>query len=99
MQFSVIIGLYLSAMGVGGVAVGVLESGWLAVSLRWNGRRRARRHVGALLFFSFARLSYFHVVLFGLVFAIGVLVGLELPLLMRLLKDQPRISRTWFRGF
>jgi spermidine synthase len=40
-----------------------------------------------LLFLSFGRLSYFPVVLYGLVFGIGVLVGLELPLLMRILKD------------
>jgi spermidine synthase len=41
-----------------------------------------------LLFLSFARLTFFHVVLYGVVFAIGVLVGLELPLLMRIVKDQ-----------
>src|SRR5262249_39933404 len=40
-----------------------------------------------LLFLSFARLSYFHVILYSAVFGIGVLVGLELPLLMRILKD------------
>jgi spermidine synthase len=41
-----------------------------------------------LLFLSFAHVGYFHVVLYGVVFAIGVLVGLELPLLMRILKDE-----------
>jgi spermidine synthase len=40
-----------------------------------------------LLFLSFARVSYFYVVLYVVVFAIGVLVGLEIPLLMRILKD------------
>ena len=37
-----------------------------------------------LLFFAFANLSYFAVVLYGIVFGIGVLVGLEIPLLMRI---------------
>jgi spermidine synthase len=40
-----------------------------------------------LLFLSFARLTAFHAVLYGVVSAIGVLVGLELPILMRILKE------------
>jgi spermidine synthase len=40
-----------------------------------------------LLFLSFANLNYFHLVLYFVVFAIGALVGLELPLLMRILKE------------
>src|SRR5262249_52399055 len=87
-EFSLIIGIYLSALGVGA---------WLS---RFIERGLARRFVevelavallgGAsapLLFLSFARLSYFHVILYSTVFGIGVLVGLELPLLMRILKD------------
>jgi spermidine synthase len=41
-----------------------------------------------LLFLSFAHLSYFSIVLYGVVFLIGTLVGLEIPLLMRILKDE-----------
>jgi spermidine synthase len=87
-QFSVIIGIYLSALGVGS---------WLS---RFVERELVRRFVdvelavavlgGAsapLLFLSFAHLSYFYVVLYGVVFLIGVLVGLEIPLLMRILED------------
>ena len=87
-QFSIIIGIYLSALGAGA---------WVS---RFVERELARRFVdvelavavlgGAsapLLFLSFAHLSYFHVVLYALVFLIGVLVGLEIPLLMRILKD------------
>ena len=40
-----------------------------------------------LLFFGFAHLQWFQALLFLIVFAIGVLVGLELPLLMRILKE------------
>jgi spermidine synthase len=87
-QFSLIIGIYLSALGAGA---------WLS---RFVERELARRFVevelavavlgGAsapLLFLSFARLSFFHVVLYAVVFLIGVMVGLEIPLLMRILKD------------
>ncbi|HEX8476524.1 MAG TPA: polyamine aminopropyltransferase [Pyrinomonadaceae bacterium] len=87
-QFSLIIGIYLFAMGAGS---------WLS---RFVERELARRFVevelavavvgGAsapLLFLSFAHLGYFQVVLYTMVFIIGALVGLEIPLLMRLLKD------------
>jgi spermidine synthase len=87
-QFSLIIGIYLFALGVGA---------WLS---RFLGANLARAFIevelgvailgglsAPLLFLSFARLSYFHVVLYGVVSAIGILVGLELPLLMRILKD------------
>src|SRR5918998_1771460 len=87
-QFSLIIGIYLFAMGVGS---------WLS---RFVDKELARRFIdvelavavlgGAsapLLFLSFANLSYFHVILYGVVFLIGTLVGLEIPLLMRILKD------------
>jgi spermidine synthase len=88
-QFSIIIGIYLFAMGVGS---------WLS---RFIDKHIAERFVeielsvavvggfsAPLLFFSFAHLSYFAVVLYGIVFIIGVLVGLEIPLLMRILKDE-----------
>jgi spermidine synthase len=87
-QFSLVIGIYLFAMGVGA---------WLS---RFVDKGLARRFIevelavalvgGAsapLLFLSFARLGWFHLVLYGLVFVVGVLVGLELPLLMRILRD------------
>jgi len=88
-QFSLIIGLYLSALGVGA---------WLS---RYIDRGLARRFVeielgvaligglsAPLLFLSFAHLKYFYLALFSIVFVIGALVGLEIPLLMRILKDQ-----------
>src|SRR5689334_18332754 len=41
-----------------------------------------------LLFLTFARVNYFFVVLYLVVFGIGVFVGLEIPLLLRILKDE-----------
>src|SRR3954465_11254420 len=88
-QFSIIIGIYLFAMGVGS---------WLS---RFIDKNVAERFVeielsvavvggfsAPLLFLSFAPLSYFGSDRCGVVFVIGVLVGLEIPLLMRILKDE-----------
>jgi spermidine synthase len=87
-QFSLIIGIYLFAMGVGS---------WLS---RFIERDLARRFVDVelgvallggvsapLLFLTFANLSYFQIILYTVVFLIGAFVGLEIPLLMRILKD------------
>lgn len=88
-QFSLIIGIYLSALGVGAWLSGFIDTGLarkfieieIAVALLGG-------FSAPLLFLSFARLSYFQVILYAIVLGIGTLVGLELPLLMRILKDQ-----------
>src|SRR6185295_16627331 len=88
-QFSLVIGLYLSAMGAGA---------WLSRRLESHLARRfveielAVAVVGGVsapvLFLAFGAVAHFQVVLLAFVAAIGVLVGLELPLLMRLLEGQ-----------
>lgn len=87
-QFSLVIGVYMSALGVGAwlsrsieehVARGFIEVE-LAVALLGGAS-------APLLFLAFGVVDWFRPLLFGLVFVIGVLVGLELPLLMRILKD------------
>jgi spermidine synthase len=87
-QFSLIIGIYLSALGVGAWLSKFIEN---AIARRFIDVELGVAILGGasapLLFLSFARLSYFPIVLYTLVFLIGVLVGLELPLLMRILKD------------
>lgn len=87
-QFSLIIGIYLSALGVGA---------WLS---RFIDRDLAAKFVDVelavaligglsapLLFLGFSRLSWFQFFLYLVVFTIGTLVGLELPILMRILKE------------
>ncbi len=87
-QFSLVIGIYLSALGAGA---------WIS---RFVDERLARCFIevelavaligglsAPVLFLAFSSVGTFRVVLYGIVFAIGTLVGLELPLLMRLLKD------------
>src|ERR671921_782073 len=83
-QFSTVIGTYLFAMGVGS---------WLS---RWIGRGLVARFVAivvlvggfssTVLFLAFAYTSAFRLVLYVMVAVLGVLVGLEIPLLMRILK-------------
>ncbi|MFZ4735178.1 MAG: polyamine aminopropyltransferase [Bradymonadia bacterium] len=88
-QFSIIIGLYLSAMGVGSWLSGHIERG---LATRFLDVELGVALLGGLsapmLLFAFARLSWFPVVLYGVVFLIGTLVGLEIPLLMRICKDR-----------
>src|SRR5688572_3029565 len=88
-QFSTIIGVYLFAMGIGA---------WLSKFVEKNLIQRfieieiAVALIGgasaSILFFSFARVEFFRVVLYGIVLIIGTLVGTEIPLLMRILKDR-----------
>lgn len=88
-QFSTVIGTYLFAMGIGS---------WLS---RFIVRGLVARFVtieimvglvggfsSAALFVAFAYSDGFRLLLYALVLAVGVLVGLEIPLLMRILRDR-----------
>src|SRR5947209_18424280 len=74
-QFSLIIGVYLSALGVGAWLSRFIDTGlarcFIEVEL---GVALLGGLSAPLLFLSSARLTFFHVVLYGVVFAIGVLV-------------------------
>jgi spermidine synthase len=88
-QFSTVIGVYLSAMGLGA---------WLS---KWVQRGLARRFVevelavalvggvsAPLLFLSFGYLpQFFRPVLYAVVLLVGALVGLEIPLVLRILRE------------
>jgi spermidine synthase len=88
-QFSLVIGVYLSAMGLGS---------WLSRFLRGDLLARfiqVELVVGVIggvssvaLFASYAYLGTVRPLLFTLVTVIGTLVGLEIPVLMRILKDE-----------
>ena len=85
-QFSLVIGVYLSAMGLGS---------WLSKFIerdlhdRFVGVQVAIAGVGGFsataLFFGFAWLADVRPLLFSLLVIVGTLVGLEIPLLMRLM--------------
>ncbi|HEX6124092.1 MAG TPA: polyamine aminopropyltransferase [Pyrinomonadaceae bacterium] len=88
-QFSLIIGIYLFAMGVGSWASKYIDK---RIAEKFIDIELAVAVLGGfsapLLFLTFAHISYFQIVLYSMVFLIGVLVGLEIPLLMRILKDE-----------
>jgi len=88
-QFSLVIGLYLSALGLGAYASKFVEHN---IARRFIDVELATALLGGvsapLLLFAFARGASFHLVLWSVVLGTGTLVGLELPLLMRLLRDQ-----------
>ncbi len=88
-QFSLVIGIYLSAMGVGSWLSGFLETN---LASKFIEIELAVALIGGfsapLLFLTFANVSYFAIILYSMVFVIGALVGLEIPLLMRILKDE-----------
>jgi spermidine synthase len=88
-QFSTIIGAYLFAMGIGS---------WLS---RYIGSELVDHFVrieivlgliggcsAAILFLVFGEVSHFRVALYALVGLIGILVGLEIPLLLRILQGE-----------
>jgi spermidine synthase len=88
-RFSTAIGLYLFALGVGA---------WLSKFLT---DRIAERFVdvelavslaggssAAALFLAFGHGRWFEPALYGSILAVGTLVGLEIPLLLRILKDE-----------
>jgi spermidine synthase len=92
-QFSTVIGVYLSAMGLGSWLSKFLNRG---LARRFVDLELAVALVGGfsapLLFQAFAHTHAFRVVLYGVVMAVGTLVGLEIPILMRILKDQVRFK-------
>ncbi|MDM4013972.1 polyamine aminopropyltransferase [Roseiconus lacunae] len=87
-QFSFVIGVYLSALGIGS---------WLS---KYVDDKLARTFIEIelalallgglstpLLFLAFGHITWFRIALFSSVVAIGTLVGLELPLLMRIMRE------------
>lgn len=87
-QFSTIIGVYLFAMGVGSWLSRFIEKN---IAEKFIDIELAVAVIGGvsapILFLTFAYVSYFGLILYSMVFIIGTLVGLEIPLLMRILKD------------
>jgi spermidine synthase len=82
-QFSTVIGTYLFAMGVGSWLSKFIVRDVLGVFIGLIGGFSA-----LILFALFDQVASFRVLLYSLVFVTGTLVGLEIPLLLRLLKDQ-----------
>jgi len=87
-QFSLVIGVYLFALGAGAWLSRFVEEGLGRAFIEVEYAVALLGGFSApLLFLSFAYLDGFRAFLFAIVFLIGTLVGLELPLLMRILKE------------
>lgn len=86
-QLSTVIGVHLSAMGVGAWLSKYVEE---RVAERFVDCQIAASFVGGLggplLYLTFAQSSHVRLVLYVLVASTGILVGAELPLLMRVLR-------------
>jgi spermidine synthase len=88
-QFSTVIGTYLFAMGIGSALSRYIHRGlvhrfvWIELLLGVIGGFSS-----ALLMLAFAFTQGFELILYTLVVVMGVLVGLEIPLLMRIVKDR-----------
>ena len=88
-QFSTVVGVYLFSMGIGSYLskyihrniVGMFIQVELILGLIGGSS-------AALLFFAFAHVQSFRVLLYSQVCIVGTLVGLEIPLLLRILKDR-----------
>lgn len=99
-QFSTIIGVYLFSMGIGSF----LSKFFITGLLQWF--IRIELLVGliggfsaALLFIAFPIAASFRIILYALVGITGILVGLEIPLLMRILKDKVEFKELVSRVF
>jgi spermidine synthase len=88
-QFSIVIGLYLSALGLGSYLSRFIDS---QLGLRFIDIELATALLGGLsapgLFIAFGFGVSFETLLFVVVVAVGTLVGIELPLLMRILETR-----------
>ncbi|GAB5448672.1 polyamine aminopropyltransferase [Gymnodinialimonas sp.] len=86
-QFSFVIGVFLSAMGVGAWAsrfVGDALSGFVRAQIALGAIGGA---LGPVLFFSYAIYGAVGLPLYGGLIAIGVLSGMEIPLISRVMKE------------
>lgn len=87
-QWSLVIGVYLSAMGLGSwlskYIVRHLHARFIHIQLVIA---LVGGYSATALFFGFARLSSVRPLLFGILVLVGTMVGLEIPLLMRIMKQ------------
>lgn len=94
-QFSLVIGVFLTSMGLGSWLSGRIRrhlAAWfVAIELLIGVVGGTTALVG---FAAFAFTEIFHAVLFGQVTLVGVLVGLEIPLVIRILRRRDELRPT-----
>ncbi len=87
-QFSIIIGVYLFSMGIGAFLSKYFKKNLLGWFIQIEIIVGVVGGISStILFIAFEHASGFHLILYSLIVITGTLVGLEIPLLMRILKD------------
>ncbi len=88
-QFSTIIGVYLFSMGIGSYISKFIHNNLISWFIQIEILVGVIGGISStILFFSFEHVSGFHIILYSLISLTGILVGLEIPILMRILKDK-----------
>jgi spermidine synthase len=93
-QFSLVIGVFLSAMGVGSYLTKFVKKDLLELFVSLELWIALIGGASSILMFAAGAFmeEFFHLVFYGLCILIGALVGAEIPLLIRILKDGDGIS-------
>ena len=93
-QFSLVIGVFLCAMGLGAYIAKFVRKNLLKVFIEveiWIGLVGGGSSIGMFAASAFAE-AVFPVLFYSLCAAIGVLIGIEIPLLVRILKENVDFS-------
>lgn len=87
-QFSIVIGVFVSSMGLGSYLTRFLDKNladkFVLIELIIG---VLGGYSAALLFYAFAIIENYTPILFIITFSLGALIGLEIPLVIRILKD------------
>ena len=88
-QFSLTIGIYLFAMGIGSYLSRYIQKSIVEIFINIEFIVGLLGGLSALiLYYCFNFVANFHVVLCGILLFLGCLVGIEIPLLLRILKNK-----------
>ncbi|WP_394838369.1 polyamine aminopropyltransferase [Pendulispora rubella] len=88
-QFSIVIGVYLSALGLGAYLSRFIDTRLARAFVEVEFSTALAGGASApVLFLAYAHTKAFSLVLYGTVVVVGTLVGLELPLLIRILRQR-----------
>lgn len=99
-QFSLIIGIYLFSMGIGSFLSRYFNKQLLEWFIRIELLVGLIGGISApLLFIAFPLVHSFNVILYALVVLVGTLVGIEIPLLLKILKDKLSFNELVSRVF
>lgn len=99
-QFSTVIGVYLFSMGIGSFLSRYIHRHFIALFIQVEILiGLVGGYSAALLFLLFGHVASFRILLYLMVLVIGTLVGLEIPLLMRILKDRLEFKELVARVF